>query len=224
MSAFEKARKNMVECQVMPNKVTDERILNAMLKIPREEFVPKSEQSHAYLDEDICLGGNRFLEEPVILARMIEIAKLQEDDLVLDIGSTTGYSSAILSEIVATVVSVEKDKKLLELSEQKLRELDICNVAIMESELINGYQEQAPYDVIFIHGAVSIIPKEILNQLAENGRLVAVLVSQDNLDRNTGLGRIVLVEKEEKDFKYTDICDVSTPVLEGFSENKKFVF
>jgi protein-L-isoaspartate(D-aspartate) O-methyltransferase len=216
---FVQARENMVESQLRTNKVTDSGILDAMRKIPRELFVPTHLQGFAYIDEDIPLGNGRYLREPMIIARLIQTAAVAKDDLVLDIGCNTGYSTAVLGHLAATVVGVEFDEKLADAADKLLHDLDICNaVVVRQKDLKEGYPAQGPYDVIFINGSVPAVPEKILSQLAEGGRLVTVLSERGHM------GSAVLITRSGENFTTRELFNAATPTLKGFETQKTFAF
>ena len=157
----------MVESQIRPNKVTDERLMSAMATLPREVFVPTEFQSVAYVDKAIPLGDGRYLMEPMITARLIQAAQPASSDVALTIGCGTGYGAAVLSHMVSTVVAVECDGGLAKQATQTLMDLGIDTVAVVRDPLEDGYADQAPYDVIFFDGAVAEISDVISSQLAE---------------------------------------------------------
>jgi protein-L-isoaspartate(D-aspartate) O-methyltransferase len=209
----------MVECQLRPNKVTDAALLDAMRKIPREQFVPRHLQSVAYVDEDVPLGNGRYLREPVIVARLIEEAGLQKDDIVLDIGCNTGYSTAVLGHLAGTVVALEAEDHFADEAEKLLHDLDICNVVVVrQKDLREGYAQQGPYDVIFINGSIPAVPAKIRAQLADGGRLVTVISDRGHM------GTATLVTRNGDSFSSRALFDAATPTLKGFEAPKSFVF
>lgn len=215
---FAAARANMVDCQLRTNKVRDARLLHAFETVPRELFVPENRRSIAYVDEDLQLSPGRFLIEPMVLARLLQAANITPEDLVLEIGGASGYGSAILAYLGATVVSLESDKDLAAAAAEAQAKLGIGNVLIVVGPLRHGYDKQAPYNVIVINGAVSEIPAAITDQLAEGGRLVGV-VRED-----TGPGQAVLVERHGANISRRVLFDAATPVLPEFERTPGFVF
>lgn len=216
---FEKARENMVDCQLRPNRVTDDAIINAMRKIPREKFVPRHLQGFAYVDEDVALGNGRYLREPVIIARLIQAANIQKSDIVLDIGCNTGYSTAVMGHLAATVVGLEIEDTLANEADKLLHDLDIINVVVVrQGKLSEGYAAQGPYNVIFINGSVSAVPEGIKQQLADGGRLVTVV------SKHGHMGRAVLIERHGDHFSTRELFDAATPTLVGFGAEKSFAF
>ncbi len=218
MTDYATARINMVENQVRPNRVTDERVLGAMAEVPRERFVPKKFQGLAYVDEDIAVAPGRYLMEPLVLARLLEAAAVKPEDVVLDIGCATGYSSAVLARLANTVVALESDADLAEGAVEILIELDADNVAVITGALEDGYPEQAPYDVIVLGGAVDEVPLAITGQLAEGGRLVAVVTG----GRRVGKGTLTL--RTHGTLSSRVVFDAAVPPLPGFSIARAFVF
>ena len=219
MHTFDQARENMVENQLRPNKVTDQDLLDAVRKIPREQFVPRHLQSIAYVDEDVPLGNGRFLREPVIVARLIQEAGVQKGDIVLDIGCNTGYSTAVLGSLAGTVVALEAETHYADEAEKLLHDLDICNVVVVrQKDLREGYAQQGPYDVIFINGSIPAVPEKIRAQLADGGRLVTVLSPLGHM------GSATLMTRDGDSFSSRALFDAATPTLKGFESEKAFVF
>lgn len=218
MANFKIARKNMVESQIRPNKVRDERLIAAMMTLPRERFVPQHMQGFAYIDEDIDLGNGRFLQEPMVLARLIDAARLKPTDVVLDIGCGLGYSTALMAQLASTVVGVEEDSRLAERAESLLKSLDITNAVIFHGKLTEGYKQQAPYDIILINGSLSEVPPEIFEQLVDGGRLITVIAE----DGQTG--QAVIYKRVRDVVSEKVIFDAATPLLKEFEQREEFVF
>lgn len=179
MTDFQTARINMVDCQLRTADVTDHAILAAMQEVPREVFVPETIQPLSYIDEDIALGAGadgqkRYLMEPAQFARLLQLAEISASDVVLDIGCATGYSSAVLSKICSFVVAIEQDSGLAAKATSILAEIEADNVVVMEQEHSVGLPKEAPYDAIFVNGAVDSAPMHLVNQLKDGGRLVFV--------------------------------------------------
>lgn len=218
MVDFAAARSNMVESQIRTNKVTDPHLLEAFETTPRERFVPEPLRGIAYIDEDVALGGERFVMEPMVLARLLQAARPGPGDVALDLGCGSGYATAILSRLVATVVALEVDAALAAAANQTLDELEIDNAVVVEGRLTEGYPKQAPYNVILLNGAVSEVPLAIADQLAEGGRLVTVV------SVGAGLGRATLMRRDSGIISSRILCDAAVPVLPGFEAAPGFVF
>jgi len=218
MVDFAAARRNMVESQLRTNKVTDLRVLDAFETVPRELFVPEPLRGIAYVDEDVALGGGRFVMEPRVLARLLQAAEPGPEDMALDLGCGSGYATAILSRLVATVVALEDDAALAEAANRTLDSLEIDNAVVVEGRLAAGYPKQAPYNIILLGGAVAEIPAAIADQLAEDGRLVAVVSA------GPGLGRATLMRRDGGVVSSRVLYDAALPVLPGFEPVPGFVF
>lgn len=218
MVDFATARRNMVESQVRPNEVTDPRLIEAMLETPREIFVPESFKSVAYGDKDVDLGGGRCMMAPMLLARLLQTAEVGPRDIVLDVGCASGYSAAVLARLCDTVVAVEEDRDLAARASTLLAELGVDNAAVIEGPLADGCAKQAPYDVILFGGAVSAVPEAIAAQLAEGGRMVAVV------DDGAGMGTATLTTRRGDTLSSRPVFDASTPILPGFATGPEFVF
>lgn len=218
MTDYAVARHNMVEGQIRTNRVTDPALVSALAAVPREAFVPKSMQAIAYVDEDLSIGQGRHLMEPLVLARLLQVAEVTPSDAVLDIGCATGYSTAVIARIAGSVVGVESDARLVAEANQRLGELGMDNAAVVQGELTRGYAKQAPYNVIVLNGAIGGVPREIADQLVEGGRLVAV-VRDDG-----GIGRATLMARAGGTLSSRIIFDAATPDLPGFAREPGFVF
>ncbi len=219
---FEAARTKMVDNQIRTTDVTSHSVLSAFLTVPREEFVPAKMKELAYIDTDIALdgangGAPRFLMEPSPLAKLLQLAEIAKSDVVLEIGCGTGYASAILSLVAGSVVALDSDEGLAATATETLARLGYDNIAVVTGELEKGYAAEAPYDVIFIHGAVEVLPAGLFQQLRDGGRLVVV----------EGFGnasRAKLYVHEHG--KTSERADFNTAVkpLPGFRREQEFVF
>ena len=158
------ARLAMIQSQVLPNKVTDERVTEAMNAVPRENFVPKPLRGVAYVDEDLSVGDGRYLMEPMVFARLLQSAIIKPSDVVLDVGCATGYSTAVLAQLAATVVALEENEELAERATEQLTALEVANAAVITAPLKAGYADQQPYDVIILNGSVADVPAALTSQ------------------------------------------------------------
>lgn len=225
MTIAAEARANMVENQVRPNRVTDERLLAAMAAVPRERFVGEKFASVAYVDEDIAVSPGRYLMEPMVFARLLQAAEIKPADVVLDIGCATGYSTAVLARLADTVVAVESDEALAETAIALMTELDADNTAVVTGELSEGYAKQAPYDVIVLGGAVEQTPDALTDQLAEGGRLVCVVTGAGSNGAGIGkVGRAMLFRRMYGALTARELFDASVPPLPGFASAPRFEF
>jgi protein-L-isoaspartate(D-aspartate) O-methyltransferase len=177
MTDFARLRANMVANQLRPNRVDDPRVLAAMAEIPRELFCPAPLRGVAYGDDDIDLGGGRHLLEPLTQARLVQTASPQPGDVALVIGCHTGCTAAVLARLVSTVFLLVPDEHAVEPIEHVLGEIESENVLVQVGPAAAGLSAQAPFDVIVLAGSVEQIPASLLDQLGQNGRLVAVVSS-----------------------------------------------
>lgn len=212
---FEASRRNMIDGQVLPNRVTDPAVIAAMEELPREAFVPKAYKSLAYMDRHIPLGGDRYIMAPMATARLFEALAVQPDDVALVIGAGAGYTAAVMARLASTVIAVESDKQLAEKTSETLTKEGLEAVAVIQGDLAKGYPDQAPYDVIFINGAVNAVPQEILDQLGEGGRLIAVV-------NNRGVGRATLFVRNNGVLSSREDFDLNVPQLPEFESEKAF--
>lgn len=218
MTDFAARRHNMVESQIRTNRVTDPAVIAALAALPRELFVSAELRGVAYLDEDIPIGGGRYLMEPMVLARLLQALDVRKGDVALVIGAGAGYAPAALAALADTVVAVESDADLAARATQRLADLAIDNVAVVEGPLGEGYAKQAPFDVILFNGAVPRLPEPILAQLADRGRLVAVVSEAGRT------GRAVLATRIGGTISRRDLFDAAVPPLPGLAPAPAFEF
>jgi protein-L-isoaspartate(D-aspartate) O-methyltransferase len=223
MSSFDAMRTHMVESQILPNKVTDHRLISALSSVPRECFVPESRQGTAYIDEDLEIGPGRYLMEPMVFAKLVEAAGISESDTVLDVGCGTGYSTAILSHLAGTVIGLEGNPELAESARRSLIELGIDNAVLEQADLVRGYPDQAPYEVILVGGSVAEVPRSLLDQLADGGRLLAV-VSERLRSERSHFGTAMVFTRVGDAIGSRALFDAAVPPIPGFEKEAGFVF
>ena len=211
----------MVDGQVRPSDVTDIRIIDAMLAIPREAFVPQAQRSLAYLDLDVDVseGGpsKRFLLRPAVTAKMLQAAGIRETDEVLVAGCASGYLAALAARLARRVTATECDSTLAAKATASLAALALGNVTVKTAPVADGDSANAPYDVILLNGATEIVPESLYRQLKEGGRLVGIFAS-------AGPQRAMVVTSSHGDFGYRALFDTAIPVLPGLERPAAFVF
>jgi protein-L-isoaspartate(D-aspartate) O-methyltransferase len=216
---YARARETMVDRQIRTADVTDRRILSAVEQIPREIFVPPPLRPLAYSDADLRLtkAEPRFLIEAGVFARLVQLAAIGDEDIVLDVGCTTGYSSAVLARLANSVVALESDPELAATATETLLGLDIGNAAVVTGPLEAGYPAEAPYDVILLGGSVELVPPSLTDQLKDGGRLVAVI--------GTGpAGMATVFQRTGDDISRRPAFNAPIPPLPDFERPRAFVF
>jgi protein-L-isoaspartate(D-aspartate) O-methyltransferase len=211
------ARRLMVDGQVRTADVTNLDLIAAMLAVPRELFVPPALADQAYLDRDIPLGAGRALLKPMVLAKLIQAAQVDEADHVLDVGCGTGYASAVLSRIVGSVVALEEDAALARQAQDALARAGSAHVTVVTGPLTAGWPAGAPYDLILLDGATEIPPETLDRQLKPDGRLVCVL-------GRVPTGKAMVYRLVEGRLVGRPIFDAGAPILPGFVAPPAFVF
>ena len=218
MTVFEAARAHMIESQLRPNKVTDARLLAAFSQIRRELFVPQQLRAVAYVDEDLPFGGGRYLIEPMVAARLLQTLAVMPTDTALVVGAGTGYEAALLGLLARAVAALEEDAELARLARAALVDHRIASIKVVEGQLRDGCRASAPYDVILFGGAVPEVPQPIVAQLAEGGRLAAVVRAEGSV------GRATLTMRTGGGVARRVIFDAATPLLPSLLPQPAFVF
>jgi len=221
MSGFSSARQKMVDGQVRPSDVTDIRIIDTMLALPREAFVPENLRALAYLDLDLDVseGGaaKRFLIKPVVTAKMLQAAEVKDTDNVLVVGCASGYTVALVAKLAARVTATESESSLAAKARDVLATLGLGNVTIRVAAAAEGDSADAPYDVIVLNGATEIVPEALYRQLKDGGRLVGVFA----MSRPP---RATIVTHSHHDYGNRVLFDATVPVLPGLERPPAFVF
>ena len=215
MTDFAQRRTTMVDTQVRPSDVTKFPIIDAMLTVPRELFVPADKRELAYVGEHVSVGDGRVMLDPRTLAKMLEAANIQNDELVLDVGSGLGYSAALAAHIADAVIALEDSADRVAEAEAALAEAGVDNVAVVEGPLAEGAGRSAPYDVILIQGAVEAIPETLTSQLKDNGRIVAIFMEGT-------LGAVRVGHFIDGEISWRFAFNATAPMLPGFEREKTF--
>ena len=214
-SAYDTMRHAMVASQLRTNAVNDQRVVAAMARVPREQFLPDAVRSIAYRDTAIALGGGRYANLPMATGRLLTEAYLTATDRVLLIGAATGYTAAVLSEIVGSVVAVESDPALLAIAHAALA--GVGNVELVEAPMQEGHAAGAPYDVLIVDGAIEAMPDVLVAQVRSGGRVASGLAER-------GVTRLASGRKTDGGFALAAFVDVECVALPGFDIPKPFRF
>lgn len=223
MSNFKAERENMIESQIRPNAVTQAALLKAMLKTPRESFVPPSQRSLAYMDGALRVEAARegqparYLLSPMVFAKLVQLADIKPVDKVLDVGCATGYSTAILACLAREVLGLECDAGLAALAEDTLSGQRIENARVVAGPLQDGFKAESPFDVIFLNGRSGCEPEMLFSQLSEGGRLVAVMGEET-------ASKAQIFRKIDSLIQRVTAFDATAPLLPGFEPKKAFAF
>jgi protein-L-isoaspartate(D-aspartate) O-methyltransferase len=221
MIDFGAARRMMVDGQVRTADVTDPRLLAAMLELPRERFFPAEMTSLAYLDLDVPVSDPgqpvRRLLKPMVLAKLIQAATIEETDRVLDVGCGTGYSTALLAHLAGFVVGLEENPALAPQAAEALAWAGVPTAKIVAGALTQGFAAEGPYDVIILQGSAEMVPTALFDQLKDGGRLVGVLGRGPE-------GKAMLYRRIEGELSGRPIFDAAAALLPGFAKPHEFVF
>jgi protein-L-isoaspartate(D-aspartate) O-methyltransferase len=175
--SFSEQRERMVERQLRRRGIGDERVLEAMREVPREHFVPEEVRRGAYNDSALPIGHRQTISQPWVVAAICQALRLAGPERVLEIGTGSGYSTAVLARLAADVISLERIQELGEDARRKLEELGVANAEVRVADGSQGWPERAPYDAIAVHAATPEVPHSLLGQLAANGRMVVPIAT-----------------------------------------------
>jgi protein-L-isoaspartate(D-aspartate) O-methyltransferase len=216
-------RLNMVESQVRPSDVTDRRLIRAMGDVARENFVPAQLASVAYMDSPVAIAtgpsgrATRELLPPRTFAKLAQTADLRETSVVLDAGCGTGYSTAVLAKVAKRVVGLEPDAALADKARANLAAAGITNAIITTGSIANGSPVESPFDAIILQGAIGDVPKALLDQLKDGGRLVAIVGAG-------AAGKAVIWTRAGQTYGHRDVFDATASLLPGFERTAAFAF
>lgn len=211
------ARRMMVDGQVRIADVTDLALLDAMAELPREQFVPAAVAGLAYLDSDVPIAKGRALIKPMVLAKLIQAARVGHGDRVLDVACGTGYSSAVLSRLAGSVIALEEDADLAAQAKAALAAVGAAGVEVVVGPLTAGWAAAGPYDVILFNGTTEIVPEAFASQLKPNGRLLCIF-------GRSAAGKAMVYRLSEGRLAGRPIFDAAAPLLPGFAAVPAFVF
>ena len=208
---FEISRTNMVQNQIITNKVVSENIINAFLTIEKEKFIPESHHPLVYSDSSIEIKKNRFLMKTFIFAKMLEYSGIEKSDSVLVLGCLSGYSVAIISKLAGYVFGVEDDSTMVKNANNILTQMGFLNCSISNSKLSMGLKKNAPYDKIIIEGAVEFLPVQITDQLRDEGKIFAIFKKRDSL-----IGEFMVGFKKNNQVSYRTLFNANAHSLSDF--------
>lgn len=215
MADFDTRRTMMVDTQVRPSDVTKFPIIEAMLHVPREAFVPHALREAAYVGENLDIGGGRVMLEPRTLAKLMDAMDIQKTDVVMDVACGLGYSTAVLARLAEFVVAVEDDGARADAAQANLADTGVDNAAVMTGPLAEGAAKSAPYDAILIEGAVEEVPAALIDQLREGGRIGCIFA-----EGAVGVARVGL--KTDGRVSWRFVFNAGAPVLTGFTRARVF--
>ena len=217
MTDFSTRRTMMVDTQVRPSDVTKFPIIDAMLTVAREDFVPTTQREAAYVGENLDLGEGRVLLEPRTLAKMLDALAIDGDELVLDLGCALGYSTAVIARMAQAVVAVEQDADMARDAQEALVAAGADNAVVHQGPLVDGAAQHGPYDVIIVQGGVADVPEALAAQLKEGGRIAAIFMSGP-------LGEVRIGYKRAGQMSWRLAFNATAPYLPGFEPEMSFTF
>lgn len=217
MTDYKTARIAMVDCQVRPSDVTKYPIIDALLSVPREAFVPTPMRPVAYAGEHIALGGGRYLLDARTFAKMLDALNVKSNELVLDIGCGLGYSTAVLARMAEAVLAVESDIEMATNASSTLSDHAVDNAFVTQGDLTRGNAKNGPYDVIILQGSVEEIPNSLVDQLKDSGRICAIF-------KDGNLGECRIGYKLHGKLSWRTVFNASAPLINGFATKPAFKF
>jgi protein-L-isoaspartate(D-aspartate) O-methyltransferase len=215
MADYKTLRTTMVDTQVRPSDVTKFPVIDAMLAVPREAFVPRERRDMAYVGAHVALDAGRVVLEPRTLAKMLDFLDIRGDELVLDIGAGLGYGAAVMARMAEAVIALEDDPDRIAEAQAALSEHGADNVVMQEGALHAGAPEHGPYDVILVEGGVETMPEAILAQLKDGGRIACLF-------QEGALGVVRIGYKIDGVVNWRFAFNAGAPVLPGFEKHHAF--
>lgn len=216
MTDYASRRVMMVDTQVRPSDVTKFPIIDAMLSVPREVYVPRDRREAAYVGENVEIAAGRVVLDPRTLAKMLDALDIQPDEMVLDVGCGLGYSAAVIARLAETVVAVEEDEALAGEAQRLLSEEGVDNAVVVTGPLAAGAAKHGPYDVITVEGGVEALPEALTDQLKDGGRIAVVF-------QEGALGIVRIGHKNDGLIAWRFAFNATAPVLPGFAAKRAFV-
>lgn len=217
MTDFATVRTAMVDGQIRPSDVTLYPVIEAMLSVPREDYVPEALREVAYIGDHLPIGENRVVLDARVMGKMLETLAIQPTDLVLDIGAGLGLSTALIAHLAEAVVAVESDEAMAKEAEGLLAAHDVDNAVVEVGPLSEGAPKHGPYDVIIVEGGMGQVPDALVDQLKIGGRMAAIMM-------DGALGRCMLGLKTANGMNWRWSFDAAAPVLSGFEKRSAFSF
>jgi len=214
MNNYTDRRTMMVDTQVRPSDVTKFPVIEAMLAVPREAYVPDPRRELAYLGENVDLGAGRVMLEPRTMGKMLDALDIQPDETVLDLGCGLGYSTALIAHLAEAVVAVE-GADFADEAQGNLSARGVDNAAVIAGQLAEGVAKHGPYDVIIIEGGVEEVPAALTEQLKDAGRIAALFMTG-------GLGEMRVGQKHDGQLTWRFVFNAAAPVLDGFTKKTEF--
>ncbi len=215
MSSFASLRTTMVDTQIRPSDVTKYPIIDAMLTVPRELYVPDNRRDAAYVGKNVSLGEARVVLEPRTLAKMLDGLNIQPNEMVLDVAAGLGYSTAVLSHLAEAVVALEEDASLAADAETTLSAESVDNAVVIKGPLAEGAPQHSPYDVILVQGGVEQLPEVFNEQLKDGGRIACLFMEG-------ALGIVRIGYKIDGVINWRFAFNAAAPVLPGFEASRAF--
>ena len=217
MTDFATVRTAMVDCQIRPSDVTLYPVIEAMLSIPREDFVPAELREVAYIGDHLPLASRRVVLDPRVMGKMLDALAIQPNELVLDVGAGLGLSAALVAHLAEAVIALEEGETMAKEAEALLASHDVDNAIVEIGTLSEGAPKHGPYDAIIIEGGVGEVPAALVEQLKTGGRMVAVMMEG-------ALGRCMIGLKTERGMDWRWSFDATAPLLPGFEKQTIFSF
>lgn len=215
MTNFQTSRVAMVDCQVRPSDVTKYPIINALLRTPKEKYVPIEKQSIAYMGEHLKISDNRVILDPRIFAKMLDAISIKSEELVLDVACGTGYSTAVIAKLAQAVVALESDHDLATFAQKALEDNGVDNAIVIKGELSNGDAKHGLYDVIIIEGGIGKLSDKLKEQLKDGGRIIGIFM-------DGAMGQCYLGIKKGSNITWRSEFDASAPILKDFTITETF--